>query len=119
MKEIRLKAKSSSGGAYDVIFQNKGGLLVVFCSCKAGIYGNLCKHKTRLLNGDESMLYNRDDASALREVREWVTRSPYANLLTEYDSRKKQIEDAKRKERALRHHIEKILVEGIPIGANR
>jgi hypothetical protein len=119
MKEIRLKAKSSSGGAYDVTFQKKGGLLVVFCSCKAGIYGNLCKHRTRLLNGDESMLYNRDDASALREVREWVTRSRYAGLLAEYDSRKKQIEDAKKKERALRHLIERVLVEGIPIGANR
>jgi hypothetical protein len=65
------------------------------------------------------MLYNRDDASALREVREWVTRSQYAGLLAEYESLKAQIKDAKRKERALRHHIERILMEGIPIGANK
>ena len=119
MKEIHLKAKSSSGGAYNVTFQNKGGLLIVFCPCKAGIYGNLCKHKTRLLNGDESILYNQDDAPALREVREWVSQSSYANFLAEYDSLKKQIEDAKEKEGKLRHRIEKMLAEGIPIGANR
>jgi hypothetical protein len=119
MKEIRLKAKSSSGGAYDVTFRNEGSLLVVSCPCKAGIYGNLCKHKTQLLNGDESILYSQDDAPALREVREWVTLSQYAGLLAEYDSLKKQIEDAKEKEGKLRHRIEKMLAEGIPIGANR
>jgi hypothetical protein len=119
MKEIHLKAKSSSGGAYDVTFRNEGGLLVVSCPCKAGIYGNLCKHKTQLLNGEESILYNRDDAPALQEVRKWVNQSSYANLLAEYDSLKKHIEDAKEKEGKLRHRIEKMLVEGIPIGATR
>jgi hypothetical protein len=39
--------------------------------------------------------------------------------LAEYESLKAQIKDAKRKERALRHHIERILMEGIPIGANK
>jgi hypothetical protein len=119
MKEIILKAKSSSGGTYDVKFRKEGNLLVVSCPCKAGIYGNMCKHKTLLLNGDESILHNRDDAPALREVREWVNQSSYSNLLAEYDSLKKQIEDAKEKEGKLRHHIEKMLAEGIPIGANR
>ena len=119
MKEIILKAKSSSGGTYDVIFQNKGGLLVVFCSCKAGIYGNICKHKTQLLNGDESMLYNRNDVTALREIIEWIGKSSYKELLEEYDILKSQIEDAKGKERKFRNRLEKMLAEGIPIGVNK
>ena len=119
MKEISLKAKSSSGGSYDVSFRHEGGLLFVSCTCKASIYGNLCKHKARLLNGDESILYDRGDAPALREVQKWLSLSSYSNLLAEYDSLKKQIEDAKKKERKLRPRIEKMLTEGIPIGANK
>ena len=119
MKEIRLKAKSSSGGTYDVTFRREGGLLFVSCPCKASIYGNLCKHKIRLLNGDESILYDQGDAPALREVREWVSQSSYSNLLAEYDSLKKQIEELKEKERKFRHRIERMLTEGIPVGANK
>jgi hypothetical protein len=119
MKEIHLKAKSSSGGIYDVTFQNKDGLLFVSCPCKGGIYGNICKHKILLLNGDESILYDRSEAPALREVREWVSKSSYANLLAEYASLKKQIDDAKEKEIKFRHRIDKMLAEGIPIRSNR
>jgi hypothetical protein len=119
MKEIRLKAKSSSGGFYDVSFRREGGLLFVSCTCKASIYGNLCKHKIRLLNGDDSILYERNDAPALREVHEWLSQSTYSKLLADYDFLKKQIEDEKVKERKLRNRIEKILMEGIPIGTNK
>lgn len=119
MKEISLKAKSSAGGSYDVSFRHEGGLLFVSCTCKASIYGNLCKHKVQLLSGDESILYDQGDALALREVQKWLSQSSYSNLLAEYDSLKKQIENAKKKERKLRPRIEKMLTEGIPIGANK
>jgi hypothetical protein len=29
----------------------------VSCTCEAGIHGKLCKHKTQLLQGDESMVH--------------------------------------------------------------
>jgi Cft2 family RNA processing exonuclease len=119
MKSICFKVKSSSGGTYDVTFQNKDSILVVFCSCKAGTYGNLCKHKTRLLNGDESILYNQADVPALREILELIRQSQYIKLLEEHDALKKEIENAKEKERIFRHRIEKVLAEGIPIGVNR
>ena len=119
MNNIYLKVKSSSGGTYDVTFQNKDSTLDISCSCKAGIYGNLCKHKTRLLNGDELILHNQDDAPALREILELVRQSPYIKLLEEYDALKRQIENEKEKESKLRHRIEKVLTEGIPIGENR
>jgi hypothetical protein len=120
MKNVYLKVKSSSDdGTYDVTFQNKDSALVVSCSCKAGIYGNLCRHKIRLLNGDESILHNQDDAPALREILELVRQSPHIKLLEEYDALKKQIEHAKEKESKFRHRLEKVLTEGIPIGENR
>ena len=119
MKEICLKAKSSSGGNYDVTFQYKDSILFVSCSCKAGIYGNLCKHKIRLLTGDKSILYNQDDAPILLKILESIKQSPYGSLFTEYNDLKKQIENEKEKERKLRQYLEKILGEGIPVGDNK
>jgi len=118
MKQIHLKAKSSSGGSYDVAFSNENGILAVSCSCKAGAYHKLCKHKTGLLNGDEAMLDNPNEVAALREIREWLSQSSYAGLLAEYESVKKQTEEMKKKETRLRGRVERVLTEGIPIGEN-
>ena len=115
MKQIRLKAKSSSGGNYDVTFSNENGILSVSCSCKAGVYHKLCKHKTGLLNGDEAMLDNCNEVPALRQIREWLRQSSYAGLLAEYESVKKQTDAMKERERKLRGRVEKILTGGIPV----
>ena len=114
MKEIRLRAKSSSGEPYDVVFTNEGTFFTVFCTCKAGIYGKLCKHKAKFLQGDESMLQNPGDAPALAEIRSWVRTSEYTALLTEHSAIKKEIEAARRKELEFRRTLEKAMKNGIP-----
>lgn len=66
---ISIQAKSSSGGTpYEVTFSSEAGLLTVRCDCQAGVFGKLCKHKTELLAGDLSRLYNSDDVGKLRSV---------------------------------------------------
>jgi len=63
MEKITLLAKSSSGDEpYFVDFLLKHGSLSVHCSCKAGEYGQLCKHKLALVTCDESMLYDKEQA---------------------------------------------------------
>jgi hypothetical protein len=112
--EIRVKAKSSSGEPYEVVFTNHGNFFTVFCPCQAGVHGQLCKHKTQLLQGDESMLHNPSDGSVLAGIRSWVQSSVYSVLLTEYSSIKKEIEAANRKERTFRNTLEDAMRKGIP-----
>ena len=114
MNEIRVKAKGSSGEPYDMVFTNHGNFFTVFCPCQAGVYGKLCKHKTELLQGDDKMLHNPGDASALAEIRSWVRASECGSLLTEYSAIKKEIEAAKRKEQKYRRTLEEAMRKGIP-----
>jgi hypothetical protein len=114
MKKIHLKAKSSSGFPYDLTFTNTGSAIIVFCPCEAGVHGKLCKHKIRLMCGDESMLYDPAEANTLGEIRQWVSQCQLDALLLQYDAAKQEIETAKRKEQKMRQEIERALREGIP-----
>jgi hypothetical protein len=61
------------------------------------------------------MLYDPKDAVVLCEIRRWVIGSKYDSLLDDYDTLKKEIEAAKRKEQKVRKTIERALREGIPL----
>jgi len=55
MDTLRIPIQGSSG-LYEVFLEWTGDRLKVRCNCKAGIFGQLCKHKTRLLAGDTSII---------------------------------------------------------------
>ena len=73
---ITIKAKSSAGDPYNVEFMLAGLKLTVTCSCKAGKFGQLCKHKTELLAGDRSRLADDTELPLLLELQKIVSSSP-------------------------------------------
>ena len=73
---IILKAKGSSADPYNVEFIIEGNLLIVFCNCRAGQFGQLCKHKTELIAGDQSRLFDESEVSKLRELETIISRVP-------------------------------------------
>ena len=100
MKIINLKALSSSGDYYQLVFEITETIKVT-CNCNAGIFGKLCRHKTGLLSGDSSLLYDLTEEPMLDELMSFVTLSEYSNLTDELLSAKKTIEDAKKHEKKL------------------
>ena len=114
MKIISLKAKSSSGDHYRVEFEITD-TIKVSCNCNAGIFGKLCRHKTGLLSGESSVLYDLTEEPMLEELMSFVTLSEYTNLIDEILSAKKAIEDAKKHEKKVMRTLELILKEGISI----
>lgn len=66
--DITLKARSSGDIPYDVKITVKEGFLTVRCNCQAGVFGKICKHKTELLAGDASRLYDPQDVGRLKAV---------------------------------------------------
>ena len=113
--KVILKAISSSGEPYEVHFDFLDNKLAVFCNCQAGIYGKLCKHKTRLLDGDLSMLFDKTDQERLEQVHEMVKKSKYAEIISSYNLLKKEIKEAQKKEKKFRKQIEHGLKTGIEI----
>lgn len=118
MNEFEIRAKSSSGEPYGVVFTNHGKFFTVFCPCQAGIYGKLCKHKIQLLLGDESILHNLNDVSVLHEISSWVKTTSYNALLAEYSIIKQEIEASNRKEKKFRKKLEDAMKSGIPFMDN-
>ena len=67
--KLTLLAKSSGDAPYEVDFVVEEGKLTVRCNCRAGIFGQLCKHKTELLAGERSRLYDPSQADELEDVQ--------------------------------------------------
>lgn len=113
--KINLQVISSAGEPHDVYFDFSDNKLVVFCNCQAGIHGKLCKHKTGLLDGDSSILFDKSDQNRLEQIHELVRKTKYVEILSSYNLLKKEIEEAQKKERKFREQIEHALKSGIEI----
>jgi hypothetical protein len=113
--ETIIKVISSSGEPYDVHFEFSDNKFKVHCNCPAGIYGKLCKHKTGLLGGDSSILFDKTDNETLMRINEVVKKSKYSEIISSYNIIKKEIETAQKKEKKLKEQIEHSLKNGIDI----
>ena len=81
--KLTIRAKSSGTEPYDVEFVVEGNQLSVFCNCQAGTFGKLCKHKTELLAGDSSRLFDESEQKKLTELQAIVKRAPEIRRLAE------------------------------------
>lgn len=101
MQELTFLVKGSSKDPYEVIFIKEGDSLTAICNCPAGTYGNVCKHRVNILDGNTQSLSsnNSDDVAT---VVTWLVGSDVEVALTqlrtaEKSTDKEAINDAKRK----------------------
>jgi hypothetical protein len=71
MGVIEFLVKGSTEDPYRVSFAKDGDNLTCLCNCKAGSMGQICKHRTRIFEGELTGVVseNLDDVST---VREWL-----------------------------------------------
>ncbi|MFA4904445.1 MAG: hypothetical protein WC600_17060 [Desulfobaccales bacterium] len=93
-----IKAKSSSGGFYDVTFICKDDRLWLKCTCIAGKFSQFCKHKFQLLEGNEAWLYDSDCRSELAHIQAVLPQTNFPMLLDYYKETQKQNNPAAIKE---------------------
>ena len=80
MKELTISVKGSSADPYEVTFIKDGDSLTALCSCPAGQYGNFCKHRIAILDGNSKAVVseNADQAST---VLSWLPGTDVAEAL--------------------------------------
>jgi len=67
---------SSSGGSYNVaVHFNADGVCGLKCECKAGSFGEMCRHVRAFFECDESALFNAAQSEQFQEVSGLVLRS--------------------------------------------
>lgn len=109
---ISIKAKSSSGDSfYTVDFFVKEDVLSVLCDCPAGEWGKFCKHKWQLLNGDQDMLADPEQAEKLLPITKLAAEKGVGNLykdVEDLEAQKKALtKDQKKAKNALKKTLSK------------
>jgi hypothetical protein len=96
--DITIFAKSSSQPElpYSVNFIIADGMLCIHCSCPAGIYGQLCKHKISFIEGDDKMLFDISQKEILADIVSTIQASPIYDELSRFFKRKIEIEKIQR-----------------------
>ena len=111
--KITILVKSSGGDPYSVDFVFKNDRLTVFCNCKAGIFGQICKHKLSLLSNDTSMLFEPDQAGKLSRAMELIEKTQYPQLVDELRAKERDSERAKREVKKAKVLLAKVMKEGL------
>ena len=103
MEELVFLVKGSSADPYEVTFIKDGASLTAICTCPAGTYGNYCKHRISILDGNAKAISsaNSDQVST---VVGWLPGTDVEQALSELREaekiagpEKKALNEAKRK----------------------
>lgn len=82
MDQLVFLVKGSSKEPYELTFIKDGDSLTAICTCPAGTYGNLCKHRTSILDGNGKAITS-DNAAEVATVVSWLPGTDVAAALAE------------------------------------
>ena len=101
MQQLNFLVKGSSADPYELTFIKDGDSLTAICTCPAGTFGNFCKHRIAILDGDAKAVTS-DNAAEVATVVEWLPGTDVAAALAqlraaEREGVKSAIANAKKK----------------------
>lgn len=82
MEQIIFYVKGSSSDAYEVTFIKDGASLTALCTCPAGQFGNSCKHRVTILDGNAASV-SGDNANQVATVTQWLVGTDVEAALAE------------------------------------
>lgn len=103
---------SSDGSTFYVVsVERQGDKVLASCSCKAGEFGQLCKHQIRILSGQDDLLASSDEDARmkLRELVSQIADTECASYVAEYLSAVAGLDEQKRRRDRAKRNLEKTL----------
>lgn len=95
MEELIFLVKGSAADPYEVTFIKDGSSLTAICTCPAGTYGNLCKHRISILDGNTKSISSGNAAQAAIVVG-WLPGTDVEAALSEMREAEKITDPEKR-----------------------
>ena len=71
VEEMTFKVKGSAAEPYELTFIKDGDSLTALCTCPAGEFGNVCKHRTNILDGKTNGITSGNE-SEVAKIAEWL-----------------------------------------------
>jgi len=103
VEELVFLVKGSSADPYEVTFIKDGDSLTAICTCPAGNYGNFCKHRISILDGNAKAITSENSDQVVTVVG-WLAGTDVEHALSGLreaekttDPEKKALNAAKRK----------------------
>ncbi len=82
MEERTIRVNGSSPDPYELTFIKDGASLTALCTCPAGSFGNSCKHRVAVLDGDAAAVVEAD-AGKIAAVVAWLPGTDVESALQE------------------------------------
>lgn len=108
MEEVVFLVKGSSSDAYEITFIKDGSSLTALCTCPAGTFGNLCKHRVAILDGNTKAITS-DNADQAPKVTDWLVGTDVETALAELRAAEKSKEHTKDEIMALKKKVAKVM----------
>ncbi len=99
MEQTTFKVKGSTPAPYELTFIKDGDSLTALCTCPAGEFGNVCKHRVSILDGKTAGIVS-DNSDEVPRIVAWLSGTDVEAALVELreaERNKGDIKAAKRK----------------------
>jgi len=111
-KYIEILAKSSSSDTpYTARCYLEENKISIFCSCPAGDNRMLCKHVRKIIAGDASILYDRNQKNELEKISNHLQETQIPFLLLEINKSEDILEEAKRSLKKAKKNLEDLILD--------
>lgn len=102
---------SDGSSVYIVSVERLGDKVLATCTCKAGEYGQLCKHQIGILSGQDGFLASSDEdvRMKLNKFVSQIADTVCANYVAEYLSAVTGFEEQKKRRDRAKRNLEKTL----------
>ncbi len=108
MEELVFLVEGSSSDAYEIKFIKDGSSLTALCTCPAGTFGNLCKHRVAILDGNGNAI-SSDNAGQVPRILDWLVGTDIETALAELRIAEKSKEHSKDEVMALKRKLAKVM----------
>lgn len=96
MDQIRFLVQGSSEEPYEVVFYRDSDSLYAECNCQAGMFRQYCKHRIRILNGENIDVVS-DNLDDIDTIQLWLQGTELESMLKSIEEAENIVSEAKRK----------------------
>ena len=108
VETIIFEVQGSAKEPYSVKFQQLAGRIAASCTCPAGVFQDLCKHRVMILNGITKDIVS-DNAAAVAQIQQWIVGTEVAAALAEMTSIEAQIDQLKKQLKEVKKTVAHIM----------
>ena len=104
MEEIKFSVQGSADEPYSVLFAKNGENLTAHCTCPAGLVGQYCKHRIRILERNTEGIVSENKCDVATVIL-WLTGTDVEKAIAEVRAGEQRLEEAKSNLTALKKKL--------------